>query len=154
MPLGRPIPSGFVLAPAAARGRPLKATFYEKPLIYSGGVILLTGATGTIGSELLPLLLSSGEQVRALVRDPRRLGAHRVNVQISLGDLSDPFSIRHAMRGVHTVIHLASSPLSPRPRSPPAPGITGPPCGGVSRCCPPGRSRERGRPATSRSGPR
>ena len=109
MPLGRPIPSGFVLAPAAARGRPLKATFYEKPLIYSGGVILLTGATGTIGSELLPLLLSSGEQVRALVRDPRRLGAHRVNVQISLGDLSDPFSIRHAMRGVHTVIHLASS---------------------------------------------
>jgi uncharacterized protein YbjT (DUF2867 family) len=72
-------------------------------------MILLTGATGTIGSELLPLLLSSGEEVRALVRDPRRLGAERVNVQIALGDLSDSFSMRHAMRGVDTVVHLAAT---------------------------------------------
>jgi uncharacterized protein YbjT (DUF2867 family) len=72
-------------------------------------VILLTGATGTIGSELLPLLLESGTEVRALVRDPRRLGPNRVNVQIALGDLSDPFSMRHAMRGVDTVVHLAAT---------------------------------------------
>jgi uncharacterized protein YbjT (DUF2867 family) len=72
-------------------------------------VILLTGATGSIGGELLPLLLSSGDQVRALVREPRRLGAERVNVQIALGDLADPFSMRHAMRGVDTVIHLAAT---------------------------------------------
>jgi uncharacterized protein YbjT (DUF2867 family) len=72
-------------------------------------VILLTGATGVIGSELLPILLSAGHEVRALVRDPRRLGAERVNVQIALGDLSDPFSMRHAMRGVDTVIHLAAA---------------------------------------------
>lgn len=76
---------------------------------YSGGVILLTGATGVIGSELLPALISAGHQVRTLVRDPRRLGAERVNVQIALGDLSDPFSMRHAMRGVDTVIHLAAT---------------------------------------------
>jgi uncharacterized protein YbjT (DUF2867 family) len=72
-------------------------------------VILLTGATGVIGGELLPALLSAGHQVRALVRDPRRLGTERVNVQIALGDLSDPFSMRHAMRGVDTVIHLAAT---------------------------------------------
>jgi uncharacterized protein YbjT (DUF2867 family) len=72
-------------------------------------VILLTGATGVIGGELLPMLLSNGHGVRALVRDPRRLGAERVNVQIALGDLSDPFSMRHAMRGVDTVIHLAAT---------------------------------------------
>jgi uncharacterized protein YbjT (DUF2867 family) len=72
-------------------------------------VILLTGATGVIGGELLPLLLSAGNDVRALVRDPRRLGAQRVNVQIALGDLSDPFSMRHAMRGVDTVVHLAAT---------------------------------------------
>jgi NADH dehydrogenase len=72
-------------------------------------VILLTGATGVIGGELLPVLLSAGHDVRALVRDPRRLGAERVNVQIALGDLSDPFSMRHAMRGVDTVIHLAAA---------------------------------------------
>jgi NADH dehydrogenase len=72
-------------------------------------MILLTGATGAIGGELLPQLLESGEDVRTLVRDPRRLGPHRVDVQIALGDLADPFSMRHAMRGVDTVIHLAAT---------------------------------------------
>jgi uncharacterized protein YbjT (DUF2867 family) len=72
-------------------------------------VILLTGATGVIGGELLPLLLARGDDVRTLVRDPRKLGEHRVEVQISLGDLGDPFSMRHAMRGVDTVIHLAAT---------------------------------------------
>ncbi len=72
-------------------------------------MILLTGATGLIGGELLPMLLASGERVRALVRDPRKLGAQRVNVQIALGDLADPYSIRNAMRGVKTVVHLAAT---------------------------------------------
>jgi uncharacterized protein YbjT (DUF2867 family) len=72
-------------------------------------VILLTGATGVVGSELLPALLADGHEVRVLVRDPRKLGEYRVNVQIALGDLSDPFSVRHAMRGVDTVIHLAAT---------------------------------------------
>jgi NADH dehydrogenase len=74
-----------------------------------GAVILLTGATGTVGSALLPLLLDAGQPVRALVRDPRRLGPQRVDVQIALGDLADPFSMRHAMRGVDTVVHLAAT---------------------------------------------
>src|SRR5918994_4635771 len=47
--------------------------------------------------------------VRAHMREPRRLGARRVNVQISLGDLNDPFSMRHAMRGVDTIVHLAAT---------------------------------------------
>ena len=72
-------------------------------------MILLTGATGVIGSELLPLLLDGNGPVRVLVREPRRLGPNRVNVQIALGDLSDPFSMRHAMRGVDTVVHLAAT---------------------------------------------
>jgi uncharacterized protein YbjT (DUF2867 family) len=72
-------------------------------------VILLTGATGVVGGELLPALLDEGDQVRVLVRDPRKLGEHRVDVQITLGDLRDPLSIRHAMRGVDTVIHLAAT---------------------------------------------
>ena len=72
-------------------------------------MILLTGATGLVGGEVLPALLAAGEDVRVLVRDPIKLGEHRVDVQIALGDLRDPFSIRHAMRGVETVIHLAAT---------------------------------------------
>jgi uncharacterized protein YbjT (DUF2867 family) len=72
-------------------------------------MILLTGATGVIGSALLPKMLASGEPVRCLVRDPRRLGAQRVRVQIALGDLADPRSFRNALRGVDTVVHLAAA---------------------------------------------
>jgi NADH dehydrogenase len=75
-------------------------------------MLLLTGATGSIGSRLLPLLLESGEDVRCLVREPRRLGDRRVDVQIALGDLggmSDPHLVRQALRGVDTVIHLAAT---------------------------------------------
>jgi uncharacterized protein YbjT (DUF2867 family) len=72
-------------------------------------VLLLTGATGLIGSALLPRLVASGRPVRCLVRDPRRLGAERVRVQIALGDLSDPASLRNALRGVDTVLHLATA---------------------------------------------
>jgi uncharacterized protein YbjT (DUF2867 family) len=75
-------------------------------------VILVTGATGTVGRELLPQLLERGEDVRALVRDPRGLGRLRVEVRIVLGDLADladPRVIRGALRGVGTVIHLAAA---------------------------------------------
>jgi uncharacterized protein YbjT (DUF2867 family) len=72
-------------------------------------MILLTGATGTVGSALLRRLVSAGEPVRCLVRDPRRLGEQRVRVQIALGDLADPPSFRNALRGVGTVVHLAAS---------------------------------------------
>jgi NADH dehydrogenase len=75
-------------------------------------MLLLTGATGSVGSRLLPLLLERGEDVRCLVREPRRLGARRVDVQIALGDLgemSDPYLVRQALRGVDTVVHLAAT---------------------------------------------
>jgi NADH dehydrogenase len=47
-----------------------------------------------------------------LVRDARRLGRHRVDVRITLGDLAemgDPHLRRQALRGVDTVIHLAAT---------------------------------------------
>jgi NADH dehydrogenase len=72
-------------------------------------VILLTGATGTVGSALLRRLTADGQPVRALVRDQRGLGDQRVRVQIALGDLANPPSFRNALRGVDTVVHLAAS---------------------------------------------
>ena len=82
-------------------------------------MLLLTGATGSIGSRLLPMLLEQGEGVRCLVREPRRLGERRVDVQIALGDLgemSDPYLVRQALRGVDTVIHLAATIRDQPPR--------------------------------------
>src|SRR3954465_9824768 len=72
-------------------------------------MLLLTGATGLVGSALLRRLVAQGELVRCLVRDPRRLGTQRVRVQIALGDLTDPPSFRNALRGVDTVVHLAAA---------------------------------------------
>jgi len=75
-------------------------------------VILLTGASGTVGRALLPLLLEAGHDVRTLVRDPRGLGRHRVEVQIALGDLArlgDRHLQRQALRGADTVVHLAAA---------------------------------------------
>ena len=73
-------------------------------------MILLTGATGTVGSALLRRLTArTGTPVRCLVRDPKRLGPERVRVQIALGELANPASFRNALRGVDTVIHLAAS---------------------------------------------
>lgn len=75
-------------------------------------MILVTGATGTVGQALVSKLLEDGHDVRVLVRDPRRLGRLRVEVRIALGDLvelSDPRVLRQALRGVETVVHLAAS---------------------------------------------
>ncbi len=75
-------------------------------------MILVTGATGTVGRALLPKLLERGEDVRVLVRDPRRLGRLRVEVRMVLGDLvdlADPRVVRGALRGAETVIHLAAA---------------------------------------------
>ena len=83
-------------------------------------MILLTGATGTVGKALLPQLLERGDVVRVLVRDPRRLGRRRVDVQLALGDLaeiSDSRTQRQALRGVDTVIHLAAS-IRDQPQAP------------------------------------
>ena len=79
-------------------------------------MILLTGATGNLGSALLARLVADRQRVRCLVREPRDLGPERVRVQIALGDLADPASFRNALRGVKTVVHLAAS-IRDQPRA-------------------------------------
>jgi NADH dehydrogenase len=79
-------------------------------------MLLLTGATGLVGSAVLRRLTAAQVPVRCLVRDPRRLGPERVRVQIALGDLADPPSFRNALRGVTTVVHLAAA-IRDQPRA-------------------------------------
>ena len=72
-------------------------------------MILLTGATSPVGRALLARLIDSGERVRCLVHDARELGPDRVRVQIALGSIDDHETYRNALRGVRTVIHVAST---------------------------------------------
>ena len=71
--------------------------------------ILVTGATGKVGSRLAKRLSQRGDHVRALVRDPARaaaLGADRV--ELAVGDLLDEPSLAAAVRGVDAVVHCAA----------------------------------------------
>jgi uncharacterized protein YbjT (DUF2867 family) len=64
--------------------------------------ILVTGATGTVGREVVSQLLAAGMSVRALVRDPATAGLP-VEVQVLRGDLSDPGTVAAAVDGVAAV---------------------------------------------------
>jgi farnesol dehydrogenase len=73
------------------------------------GSILVTGATGFIGSYLLSLLDASGARVRVLVRNPQLLdAAMRPRLDICVGDIRDHTVLRRAVEGADTVLHLAA----------------------------------------------
>ena len=67
--------------------------------------LLLTGATGLVGSRLLPRLAQDGFECRALVRGDVALPAGTTGVR---GDLADPGTLRAAVEGVEAVVHLAA----------------------------------------------
>jgi uncharacterized protein YbjT (DUF2867 family) len=63
-------------------------------------MILITGATGNIGKELIPLLLESGQSVRVLVRDERKVAHLDACVERAVGDLDKPETLIPAVKGV------------------------------------------------------
>src|SRR5829696_7726371 len=63
--------------------------------------ILVIGATGTNGREVVQRLSASGHAVRALVRSPAKAEGLRLpNVELVRGDLGDPVSLDRAFEGV------------------------------------------------------
>jgi UDP-glucose 4-epimerase len=71
--------------------------------------ILVTGATGKVGSRLAKRLAQRGDHVRALVRDPARAaGLREAGVELAVGDLLDVASLGPAARGVDAVVHCAA----------------------------------------------
>jgi UDP-glucose 4-epimerase len=71
--------------------------------------ILVTGATGKVGSRLVKRLAQRGDHVRALVRDPARAADVRGDrVELVEGDLLKAESLAGAVRGVEAVVHCAA----------------------------------------------
>jgi uncharacterized protein YbjT (DUF2867 family) len=82
--------------------------------------ILVTGATGTVGRQVVAELLDRGHEVRALTRDAAG-AAFPAGVEVVEGDLTEPEGLAPALQGV-TGLHLitfggaAFSPLETGPR--------------------------------------
>jgi len=70
--------------------------------------ILVTGATGTVGSQVVQQLVQRGADVRALVRDPAkaRQAGLPAGVELAKGDLLDIDTLRSAFKGVSTLFLL------------------------------------------------
>ena len=76
-------------------------------------MILITGATGTVGSHLLREVCSEGRPVRALVRSPERADSLRgYHCETAVGTFEDTESLRKALDGVDRVFLL--TPASER----------------------------------------
>jgi uncharacterized protein YbjT (DUF2867 family) len=71
-------------------------------------VILITGATGKVGCDVVERLVADGHPVRALVRDPEKAAGKLPRaVELSRGDLADAESIEEALAGVEKMFLLA-----------------------------------------------
>ena len=77
------------------------------------GPVLVTGASGFIGSHVCQSFLDRGENVIALARSENVSPSHGLTVS-PIRDLLDRDSLRSAMNGVQTVVHLAARVHSKR----------------------------------------
>ena len=73
------------------------------------GRVLVTGASGFVGSHVAELLASVGWKVRCLVR-PRssRRWLTRADFEFALGDVTDLHGIPEAIEGCDAVVHAAA----------------------------------------------
>ncbi|MGE3286250.1 MAG: NAD-dependent epimerase/dehydratase family protein [Pseudonocardia sp.] len=73
-------------------------------------MLMVTGATGYLGSALVALLVSRGHPVRAAVRDPgRAAGVLPRGVELVVAELGDTDALTAAARGCEGVLHVAGS---------------------------------------------
>jgi NADH dehydrogenase len=80
-------------------------------------MILVTGATGYIGSRLVKRLVKDGNKVRALVvkNDPLMSNLKDVDCEVVKGDITQKETLRLSFEGIKTVFHLAAVLVSHRP---------------------------------------
>ncbi|HXE93207.1 MAG TPA: NAD(P)H-binding protein, partial [Gaiellaceae bacterium] len=78
-------------------------------------MILVTGGTGFVGGHIVHELRGRDLPVRCLVRDPRK--ATKLTgwgCELAEGDVTDEQSLRRAVAGVDTIVHLVAIRQGPR----------------------------------------
>ena len=70
--------------------------------------VLVTGASGLVGSHVVQALVSGGERVRALVRPASREAVVRLGAEAVAGDVTDAAAWESAGRGVRAIVHAAA----------------------------------------------
>ncbi|GAA4922092.1 dihydroflavonol-4-reductase [Actinomycetospora succinea] len=80
-------------------------------------MLLVTGATGFVGSAVAAYLHERGHAVRAVVRDPSRADVLPAGVERVAADLADADSLARAMDGCEGVFHLAAAVGVPGPEA-------------------------------------
>ena len=61
--------------------------------------LIIFGATGSIGHQVVNQALAQGHSVTAFVRDASKLSIQHENLQVALGDVMDPPSIENSIQG-------------------------------------------------------
>jgi (4-alkanoyl-5-oxo-2,5-dihydrofuran-3-yl)methyl phosphate reductase len=77
------------------------------PLVRDDSTILVTGATGNVGLEVVAQLVARGQCVRALTRQPDR-ASFAAGVEVAAGDLGQPETLARALAGVERVFLLTN----------------------------------------------
>ena len=76
--------------------------------------VLVTGASGFLGGNLVPRLLREGEQVRALVRSTAKAApVAALGAEVAVGEVTDRAALASALDGVDAVYHLAGRLFTP-----------------------------------------
>ena len=76
--------------------------------VMSKKLVLVTGATGFIGSHLVRELIERGDEVVALVRRTSAFAPlESLGARLAFGDITDASSVTAAVEGVEVVYHLA-----------------------------------------------
>lgn len=72
--------------------------------------LLVTGATGRVGANLVKTLVGRGNEVKCLVfpGDPKERKLEGLDAEIRYGDLTDTEAVAGAVKGVEQIIHAAA----------------------------------------------
>lgn len=74
--------------------------------------ILVTGAAGFVGNNVVEMLVKKGRSVRAMVRNmdkaKLRLGKYGTQIELVQGDVADRAALKDLMRGVTAVVHTVA----------------------------------------------